>query len=580
MATASSSDIVSLSMRPIQYEVRASRGETSPKHGNNLPIIDLPSGTLLFRTIHLEDSSRDAGRSIFTDMLGLPTDTLGTESPVPPGFCLTPMQNVFTFPFPYIGFGLFDWTTNKPAWHKYNAFMVYVLSHNTPVVNMIFPSGDARGTPKGNRKRENSILRCDILGSPCFRDDRLRQKSLKYLSYDNCINPEYTIQTCVAGSIAISGDDSLDRKDARRQKMDPSKTPLGIYLKLLSTTNPGAASLYIMQLYADKDKLRGIPEIVVHTRRLKCGRERVNSTTSELSPIIRHSSTFEDSVALLIDDIRADSINITPVATITSNGIFDITGNIADTTGILSGNITAENQRKSIEQNLKIFLERGQADGIASFGRIMFDTRTGFYVCSNIAPGLMSIANGWKVHDGDRIRPIHYRDDLLLGMSTSEQLSNVIQYISKEAAPVRRESMFSLGAASFPYYKSFIFGRPLTSSQKTFSELGIITSIFGGEHASSHRRKTSKRKHKGGKLLLNNSMYTNTYINKRSTTTKNTKTKNNIDILSTAVESSTIIPIIIPSAPEPISDNTIHTLRRLYTGLHKVIAEKYNIYSK
>jgi hypothetical protein len=79
-------------------------------------------------------------KTYFSDILGIPTED---------GFCMSPVHNVFTFPLPYVGFGLYDWTADSPAWNKYNAFNVYILDHQGKFVNLILPSNEVRGSPKG-----------------------------------------------------------------------------------------------------------------------------------------------------------------------------------------------------------------------------------------------------------------------------------------------------------------------------------------------------------------------------------------------------------------------------------------------
>ena len=94
-------------------------------------LVDLPAGTIFFRSIELKDPIY-----IFRDFLGRPTASTTNALST----CMSDTQNVLTFHLPKASFGLYDWTSEKPAWHKYNGYMVYTLAQTRPVINMISPS--------------------------------------------------------------------------------------------------------------------------------------------------------------------------------------------------------------------------------------------------------------------------------------------------------------------------------------------------------------------------------------------------------------------------------------------------------
>ena len=75
-------------------------------------LVKIPAGTILFHAFRLEEGDpRHSG--FFKAMLGFPTTT---------GYCLSPAFNVYTFPFPYVSFGILDYKTQRPMWETFNAF--------------------------------------------------------------------------------------------------------------------------------------------------------------------------------------------------------------------------------------------------------------------------------------------------------------------------------------------------------------------------------------------------------------------------------------------------------------------------
>ena len=89
----------------------------------DLPFVDIPAGTLLFRGIRLPDIAKgDDTRYFVRDFLG---------DPVGDSFCMTPVHNVFFYPFPYIPFGAH--TVGK----RFNAINVYVTRKTMRIVCFI-----------------------------------------------------------------------------------------------------------------------------------------------------------------------------------------------------------------------------------------------------------------------------------------------------------------------------------------------------------------------------------------------------------------------------------------------------------
>jgi len=325
----------------------------------SVQIVEIPAGTILFKTQMLSDDPVQARRELYKDLLGYPTAT---------GFCLNPVQNVFTFPIPYVGFGLYDWTTDKPAWMKFNTFIAYVLTKPTKMVCQISPSPDVRGTGKGYRLPNSLILRCDKFpqGLDCAKDKKTANALRKANAYDNCINPARKRETGVNGWIAIAEGDSIDQ---RGKKAD--KTPMGEYIKSMASYDPVRVRFIIDNLYTDANNHRGIPEIVVHPR-------LPNDPT--IQETVRRSYdglNIEEEINRLIAE---DKLQIVPIGVISSSGI-NFVGN-AET--ILKPDLeveeTPEIRRNLIELFLDIFLFICLRSGLGELGKAAQDKRTGFFV--------------------------------------------------------------------------------------------------------------------------------------------------------------------------------------------------------
>ena len=497
---------------------------------NRVPVVDVPAGTLLFRAIKLKDASEDNGRSFFTDMLGIPSDIFNPGGE--PGFCLYPTQNMFAFPFPYIGFGVDDWTTKKPIWTKYNAFIVYVTTRTRPYVSMVLPTAGARGTPKGHDIIEHAaVRRCDKFGTPCFRDKEMIEKSLTYLGYDNCIHPTFMKKTGVVGTIALSAHDSFGNK-----RNDPSTTSLGKYIKLLKRGREtvDAASLILSQLYEDKDGLRGIPEIVSHIRK---------PDAAVLENMFRSAKTVKEAIGHLNYDMWGMSLNNLPIAALTSDRNFSIYdgGYMAADTHVLPGNghgIGNEDDRRiKIENNITEFMRKGQTIGLGeTFGKIMYDTRTGFYVCSNMAPS-------------------DYREDFLVSLEGYDNVRKVRMEIEDDTN------------------RSFVFVRP---TDRVEIRANSNSSRRAANSASSQAQPRWKQSGvKGGKYIINSSVpdttrKTRSIVSKKDINTRS-KTRKRMNKVHAAKQPiDTPIPIVLPTNPDVLPSATADALSEIFRSLKGV----------
>lgn len=344
---------------------------TIPQPGDrSVDIVEIPAGTLLFKTLRLSDDPVQAERQLFADLLGYPTET---------EFCLNPVQNVFTFPIPYVGFGLYDWTTSKPAWEKYNAFIAYILTRDTKMVCQISPSKDVRGTGKGYRSPNSIIRRCDTFpdGLACAKTEASKKALKQANSYDNCINPARKAKTGVNGWIAIAEGDSIDQQ---KRAVDPTTTPMGAYVKSVADQDPLRARFIVENFYEDANKHRGIPEIVVHPRL---------PLDPRITEIDSRPYAGLDIGAEVAGLIAENKLQIIPFAVITSSGI-QFTGPIAPIKKPeLNANDVPEIRRSLIELFLDIFFCMCLSDGVGDFGKLVKDARTGFFTFPSFGSGLI-----------------------------------------------------------------------------------------------------------------------------------------------------------------------------------------------
>ena len=90
--------------RTHEYTIRA---PTDEKPDDSFTLVDIPAGTLLFHAFCLDDERMS---NFFKPMLGFPSED---------GYCLSDIYSVYTFPFPYVGFGILDFKGKEFRLMKY-----------------------------------------------------------------------------------------------------------------------------------------------------------------------------------------------------------------------------------------------------------------------------------------------------------------------------------------------------------------------------------------------------------------------------------------------------------------------------
>ncbi len=488
-----------------------------------LPVVDLPAGTLLFKAIQIIDQ-----RSMFFDFLG----RVSAE-----GFCQTPYQNVFTFPLPYVGFGLFHKEVTNPAWNKFNAFQVYVLNANHSFVNMIKPSPMMRGHPHDYDKEGDSIQRCDTYGTICKPSNLTEEEWATFLNYDNCLNRDFARKTGIMGSISIADNDSIFRK--MHKKFDVNESSMGQYLRSLHKKNPQLAAQLIMNTYIDARYLRGIPEIVINARKPQSFEENENEVFLPITDL-------DEAISYYNDDMESNIYNIFPVATITANGIFYAAepDTLKDVSATFNG--SAEERKNAIEDNLATFMKRATTEGLPEFGFLKFDFRTGFYVFEELAP--------------EKVPGLSFNyKKLLLGDLKSERSKKIVdEYVAAFKEPVSRDQILKRSAQGPP--SAFIFARP-PSLQNIYDYLQLSVPEFVKPYLKYDQKVPTRPRwagifrglpppQKGGKAQTR-------------TTSKKKLTHNNI----TKKNKMPTMKIVLPTNPAPISVQNVQAIKGFYSGI-------------
>ena len=346
---------------------------TNVKVGDTtLPLVTLPAGTVLFRGIQLPEQAKS--RELFRDYLGDPQNA--------DDVCLSPTHNVFFYPFPTVAFGV------DRVGARYKAIQAVVLVHPVTVVTTVAPSELVRGSTKSfsgtapfQRCATKDKSKTTPLATPCHP---LTPKELQALEYDNCLHPMYQATSTTRGMMAIAKLDDLNPEAGK-------ETAMVKYIRDLEARRPRAGAEALLWAYTDnadayKTKIPhiGFPEIALYPYREHAG----------LAPLTRKVPTDAAAQLLLEKEARADNLNYLPLATITKDATIDMVEGLFnyERLGLAANAFTtpALQQQPAIEQRTLEFVDRAQTAGITlpfyGGGKMVFDTRTGFFVMRQMVP--------------------------------------------------------------------------------------------------------------------------------------------------------------------------------------------------
>jgi hypothetical protein len=464
-------------MEPVlfQKQVAYTKGNGSTT-STSVPLVDLPIGTLLFRGVILPDLSKgDDARLFVREFLGIPNG--GSH-------CLSPVTNVFFYPFPYVAFGA------DHVGAKFNAIEMYVVAKPLRIAAMVRPSNWIRGGDIKDFDGTAPIQRCEKFDFPCRElSNQEKAKENEAKLWDNCIRPEFAVKEGVAGWMAMADLDSLD-VFSEKPKPPVTQTSMGKYLRELEGRQKGKVSELLPLFMTDNRKHRGVPEIVLFPWSPHPGPQ---ITMTDAANEIESANAIAE---------MADRFNYLPIACITQNGIIEAFEGDFKASNIGSSETASPNVRAAIDSYQTTFLEKLMLDGIDVPGsgrcRMAYDSRTGFFVLDGMIPEGLSF--------GD----ISYRSLVVpLSDTAQKQKALEVQVLFRTFFPSKHFQMERLVDGS-SVRRAFIFERP-PMLQQLYTDLGITPSEFVKAKtriaAGLFQRNSATLRSKRGRRLTRRSRY-------------------------------------------------------------------------
>lgn len=351
----------------------------------DLPLVTLPAGTVLFRGMKIPNPSLGEDfRSFYRDFLGNPE---GSQH-----VCLSPIHNVFFYPFPYIAFGAND------VGKTFTMMQAVVLVHPMTVVCAVSPSEWVRGI--GNRYNGTAPWqRCSNLSGKGIDCHPRSYQETEAASYDNCLHPEYQMRSGTRGWMALADLDSINPKKkvwGSNKPIAMKDSPMGSFLRTLEGQIPGEGTKAIGWAYTDDNRHAGFPEIALYPYKTHKG--------SKL--ITRPCATEDMAIRLLSKEASSDNLNYLPLAAFTKSGVIDMVGSDFSYERV-SPNITnAGSAQQAILQAVYSYMNTLQTKGITlpHYGpsKLTFDSRTGFFALDSVVPPSLKIPIPPAVLDAEK----------------------------------------------------------------------------------------------------------------------------------------------------------------------------------
>ena len=404
----------------------------------DLPLVTLPAGTVLFRGLKIPNAGRGEDiRYFYRDFLG---------DPQPGGkVCLSPIHNVFFYPFPYVAFGAID------VGKTFTMFQMVVLVNPVTVVAATSPSVFVRGTAKrfdGNAPWQ----RCDKFMKRGVSCSPPTAKELDAASYDNCLNPIYQKNTNVRGWMAIANLDSLN--PIKKGQTNPTN-PMREFVKRLETLLPGQGSQAVVNTYTDGQGHAGFPEIALYPYKNHKGAEN----------IIRPCANDMAAMRLIEQEAITDNLNYLPLATFTKNGVFDMVNGdynyqiLKPTPNAFS----PEGAQVIINQNVFAYMNKLQKEGIdlPFYGKaqLSFDSRTGFFVLNAVVPKTLRIPIPKAVQNAEQVASTTSYTSILMPLVTDNDIRRVNRYSKEFRTFVPQSYMKKFQLDRFTFRNSMVFNR-------------------------------------------------------------------------------------------------------------------------
>jgi hypothetical protein len=269
--------------------------------------------------------------------------------------------------------------------------------------------------------------------------------------------------------MAIADLDSINSKKIKKEGKTAKETPMGSYVKGLDSRIPRVGSQVLGWTYTDKHHHVGFPEIAVFPYKNHPGNR-----------VIQRRCQYERvALTILEQEARADNLMFLPLAAFTKRGVVDFTSGLFKYDRLEHQDDGAEMEavQASIERHMAEYLKKIQTAGIRlpyyGQGKLCFDTRTGFFVLSQIVPeGLMVPVPAAEAGAGAAAISVPYKKLLML-LDSTDARKRVEEYmlIFRTFLPNKFMNKYGL-EKGFGALRAMVFSRPPVL-KGVFSELEI-----------------------------------------------------------------------------------------------------------
>jgi hypothetical protein len=418
----------------------------------DLPLVTLAAGTVLFRGMKIPNPADVDPRIFYRDYLG---DPEGSEQ-----ICMRPTHNVFFYPFPYVAFGA------HTIGQTFDMMQMVVLVHPMTVVCSISPSQWVRGMAQrftGNAP----YRRCDTFLARCHP---LTAKEKESDKYDNCLDPNYQVESGTRGWMALADLDSF-KPDQKKGAENPESS-MKLYLKELEKRQPGTGAELIAWSYTDHRRHNGFPEISLYPYKTHLGNKVLK----------RRCRNQDDAIRIMQKEAEADNLNFLPIATFTKDATIDMVKGyfMYEALGVSANsfNTPALDKQPEIEVKIREYMDLLQTTGITLpfFGKgvLSLDMRTGFYILPQVIPKTLTVPLPMEelAGGGGAAQEKSYRQ-LVLPLKTEQDKKHALDYILifRNAVPSKFMEKYGLDKG-FGVRRAMIFNRPPVLP-RVFQELGL-----------------------------------------------------------------------------------------------------------
>ena len=413
----------------------------------DLPLVTLPPGTVLFRGLKIPHPDKgDDVRYFYRDYLG---------DPEPDGrMCLSPVHNVFFYPFPFVAFGAHD------IGETFQSMQIVVLIQPITFICAVSPSQLVRGSPRG-LTGTSPWKRCSSFEYECHTPTLQEQEAKEF---DNCIDPAFQQSSGVRGWMAVADLDSFMPKKLLKKGMEAKNVPMSKYIRHLEEVFPGKGSELLAHAYTDLHRHYGFPELAIYPYRRHPGPKR----------IVNGVKSSKKAIQLIEKEINSNNLNFLPLAAFTKDATIDmVNGRFTyEALGIAENSFSTPpiQHQLPIEIRMNEYLDLLQTTGLDlpfyGKGKLSFDSRTGFYVFPQIIP------RSYRLPTPDDKKGSSY-SSIVMPLDTPEAKKQALTYMLLFRTPIPEKFMQKYGLEKgVAVRRAMVFGRPPVLS-KVFEALDL-----------------------------------------------------------------------------------------------------------